>query len=68
MCKHTGWLEIMGCGMVHPQVLRNGGYDPEQVTGFAFGGGVERGAMLLYGIDDIRQFWSNDLRFLEQLR
>jgi phenylalanyl-tRNA synthetase alpha chain len=68
VCKHTGWLEIMGCGMVHPVVLRNGGYDPEEVTGFAFGGGVERGAMLLYGIDDIRQFWSNDLRFLEQMR
>ncbi|MFN2114890.1 MAG: phenylalanine--tRNA ligase subunit alpha [Anaerolineae bacterium] len=68
VCKHTGWLEIMGAGMVHPAVLANGGYDPERFTGFAFGGGVERGAMLRYGIDDIRMFWSNDLRFLEQLR
>jgi phenylalanyl-tRNA synthetase alpha chain len=66
MCKHTGWLEILGCGMVHPTVLRNGGYDPEQTFGFAFGMGPERIAMLKYGIDDIRLFWANDLRFLQQ--
>lgn len=66
ICKHTGWLEILGCGMVHPVVLRNGGYDPERYFGFAAGLGPERIAMLKYGIDDIRQFWANDLRFLEQ--
>ncbi len=66
VCKHTGWLEIAGCGMVHPVVLRNGGYDPEEFTGFAFGMGPERITMLLYGIDDIRYFWGNDIRFLEQ--
>jgi phenylalanyl-tRNA synthetase alpha chain len=66
VCKYTGWLEILGCGMVHPNVLRNGGYDPDTYFGFAFGLGPERIAMLKYGIDDIRQFWSNDLRFLEQ--
>jgi phenylalanyl-tRNA synthetase alpha chain len=66
VCKHTGWLEILGCGMVHPVVLRNGGYDPEKYFGFAAGLGPERIAMLKYGIDDIRQFWANDLRFLEQ--
>ncbi len=66
VCKHTGWLEILGCGMVHPNVLRNGGYDPEIYSGFAFGMGPERIAMLKYGIQDIRYFWSNDLRFLEQ--
>ena len=66
ICKHTGWLEILGCGMVHPVVLRNGGYDPEHTFGFAAGLGPERIAMLKYGIDDIRQFWANDLRFLEQ--
>ncbi len=66
LCKRSGWLEIMGAGMVHPTVLRNGGYDPEQFTGFAFGMGPERVAMLKYGIDDIRQFWGNDLRFLRQ--
>lgn len=65
-CSHTGWLEILGAGMVHPHVLRNGGYDPEQVSGFAFGMGVERIAMLLYGIDDLRLFFRNDLRFLRQ--
>jgi len=68
VCKHAGWLEIMGCGMVHPLVLANGGYDPAEFTGFAFGGGVERVAMLRYGIHDVRYFWGNDLRFLEQLR
>jgi phenylalanyl-tRNA synthetase alpha chain len=66
VCKYSGWLEILGCGMVHPNVLRNGGYDPAVYTGFAFGLGPERIAMLKYGIDDIRYFWGNDLRFLEQ--
>jgi phenylalanyl-tRNA synthetase alpha chain len=66
VCKYTGWLEILGCGMVHPTVLRNGGYDPEVFTGFAFGMGPERIAMLKHGIEDIRYFWANDLRFLEQ--
>ncbi len=66
VCKHTGWLEILGCGMVHPVVLRNGGYDPAKYTGFAFGMGPERIAMLKYRIDDIRYFFTSDLRFLEQ--
>ncbi len=66
VCKQSGWLEILGSGMVHPQVLRNVGYDPEEVTGWAFGLGVERVAMLKYGIDDIRLFFENDLRFLRQ--
>lgn len=66
VCKFTGWLEILGSGMVHPTVLRNGGYDPAEYSGFAFGMGVERIAMLKYGIEDIRYFWANDLRFLEQ--
>jgi phenylalanyl-tRNA synthetase alpha chain len=67
VCKQSGWLEILGCGMVHPNVLANGGYDPAEVSGFAFGMGPERIAMLLHGIDDVRQFWWNDLRLLEQL-
>jgi phenylalanyl-tRNA synthetase alpha chain len=66
LTKGTGWLEIMGAGMVHSVVLRNGGYDPQQVSGFAFGMGLQRIAMLQYAIDDIRQFWANDLRFLQQ--
>jgi phenylalanyl-tRNA synthetase alpha chain len=66
VCKQSGWLEILGSGMVHPQVLRNVGYDPEDVTGWAFGMGVERIAMLKYGVDDIRLFYENDLRFLRQ--
>jgi len=66
VCKQSGWLEILGSGMVHPQVLKNVGYDPEDVTGWAFGMGVERVAMLKYGIDDIRLFFENDLRFLRQ--
>jgi phenylalanyl-tRNA synthetase alpha chain len=66
VCKYTGWLEIMGSGMVHPVVLKNGGYDPDVYSGFAFGLGPERIAMLKYGIEDIRYFWGNDLRFLEQ--
>ena len=66
VCKHTGWLEILGSGMVHPRVLEMSGYDPARYSGFAFGMGVERIAMLKYGIDDIRQFYLNDLRFLRQ--
>ncbi|MCB9077443.1 MAG: phenylalanine--tRNA ligase subunit alpha [Anaerolineaceae bacterium] len=66
ICKYTGWLEILGCGMVHPNVLRNGGYDPSIYSGFAFGMGPERITMLRHGIEDIRYFWGNDLRFLEQ--
>jgi len=65
-CKQTGWIEILGCGMVHPNVLRTGGYDPAEVSGFAFGMGIERVAMLLYGVTDIRQFYLNDVRLLEQ--
>jgi len=66
VCKQSGWLEILGSGMVHPNVLRNVGYDPEEVTGWAFGMGIERIAMLKYGVDDIRLFFENDLRFLRQ--
>jgi len=66
VCKHTGWLEILGSGMVHPAVFEAVGYDPDKVTGFAFGMGMERVAMLKYGVDDIRLFYENDLRFLEQ--
>ncbi len=66
VCKGTGWLEILGSGMVHPNVLQMSGYDPQRVSGFAFGLGVERIAMLSYGIDDLRLFYDNDLRFLRQ--
>ena len=66
VCKHTGWLEILGCGMVHPNVLRNGGYDPTVFSGFAFGMGPQRITMLQHRINDIRYFFQNDLRFLEQ--
>jgi phenylalanyl-tRNA synthetase alpha chain len=66
LTKGTGWLEIMGAGMVHPVVLQNGGYDPARYSGFAFGMGPERITMLRHAIDDIRQFWANDLRFLRQ--
>jgi len=66
VCKQSGWLEILGCGMVHPVVLENGGYDPRRYTGYAFGMGPERQLMLRYKIDDIRYFWGNDVRFLEQ--
>jgi len=66
ICKRSGWLEILGCGMVHPVVLANGGYDPERYTGFAFGMGPERITILRHRIEDIRNFWANDLRFLEQ--
>jgi len=67
LCKGTGWLEILGCGMVHPVVFENVGYDPERYTGFAFGMGVDRVAMLKYGINDIRLLYENDVRFLGQL-
>ena len=65
-CKNTGWLEILGCGMIHPEVFKNVKYDPEKYTGFAFGMGVERIALLKYGIDDMRLFFENDIRFLRQ--
>ena len=66
VCKRSGWLEILGCGMVHPAVLSNGGYDPDIYTGFAFGMGPERITMMRHRIGDIRYFWANDMRFLEQ--
>lgn len=66
VCKKSGWLEILGCGMVHPTVLQNGGYDPRRYSGFAFGMGPERQIMLRHKINDIRYFWGNDVRFLEQ--
>ena len=66
MCKQEGWIEILGAGMVHPNVLRNCGIDPEVYSGFAFGMGVERLAMLKYEIDDIRLLVENDMRFLDQ--
>jgi phenylalanyl-tRNA synthetase alpha chain len=66
VCKKTGWVEILGCGMVHPNVLSNCGINPEQYTGFAFGMGVERPAMLKYGVNDLRLFSENDVRFLKQ--
>jgi phenylalanyl-tRNA synthetase alpha chain len=66
VCQATGWLEVLGAGMVHPAVFEAVGYDPDTYTGFAFGLGVERIAMLKYGIDDIRLFFDNDLRFLKQ--
>lgn len=66
LCKHTGWIELGGCGMVHPKVLENVGYDSERLTGFAFGLGLERLAMRKHGIDDLRLFYENDLRFLHQ--
>lgn len=66
VCKHTGWLEVLGCGMVDPNVLKAVGYDPEEVTGYAFGMGIERTALLKYGINDIRLFFENDIRFLKQ--
>lgn len=68
VCKYTGWVEILGCGMVDPQVLINCGIDPEEYSGFAFGMGVERQAMLLHQVNDIRLFFENDVRFLEQFR
>jgi phenylalanyl-tRNA synthetase alpha chain len=68
VCSRTGWLEVLGCGMVHPAVFRNVGIDPEAFTGYAFGMGVERLAMLRYGVNDLRLFFDNDLRFLRQFR
>lgn len=68
ICKGSGWIEIMGCGMVHPNVLKVGDVDTEKYTGFAFGMGVERIAMLKYGVDDIRLFYENDMRFIEQFK
>ena len=66
MCKRTGWIEILGSGMVHPAVFEAVGYDSEKYTGFAFGMGIERVALLKWGVEDIRLFYENDLRFLEQ--
>jgi phenylalanyl-tRNA synthetase alpha chain len=66
LCKGSGWIEVLGSGMVHPKVLTMGGYDAEELTGFAFGMGIERIAMLKYGIDDMRYLFDNDLRFLKQ--
>ena len=66
VCSHTGWLEVMGCGMVHPRVFESSNIDTEKYTGFAFGMGVERLAMLRYGVNDLRLFFENDLRFLQQ--
>jgi phenylalanyl-tRNA synthetase alpha chain len=68
VCKHTGWLEISGCGMVHPNVLTASGVDAERYTGYAFGAGIDRLAMLRYGVNDLRLFFENDLRFLRQFR
>ncbi len=66
VCSHTGWLEVLGCGMVHPEVFHHAGIDSEKYTGFAFGLGVERLAMLRYGVNDLRLFFENDLSFLRQ--
>ena len=66
VCKGSGWIELLGCGMVHPNVLRNGGIDPEKYSGFAFGFGVDRMVMLSYGLDDIRLLYESDMRFLNQ--
>ena len=66
VCKHSGWVEIMGCGMVDPAVLTNCGIDPEVYSGFAFGMGVERVAQLIYRVPDLRLYWENDVRFLDQ--
>ena len=68
VCKHTGWIEILGCGMVHPRVFEMAGIDSERYVGYAFGLGVERMAMLRYGVNDLRLFFENDLRFLQQFR
>ena len=66
MCKKTGWLEILGCGLVDPEVLKNVGYDPEIWSGYAWGMGIERMAILKYGIDDIRLFFNGNVKFLRQ--
>jgi phenylalanyl-tRNA synthetase alpha chain len=68
VCKHSGWVEIAGSGMVHPNVLKNSGVDPQEFTGFAFGMGIERITMLRYGINDLRLFSENDVRFLRQFK
>ena len=68
VCKGSGWIEILGCGMVHPNVLKVGGIDTEKYTGFALGMGVERVAMLKYGVEDIRLFYENDMRFINQFK
>ena len=68
VCKHSGWVEIMGCGMVDPAVLANCGIDPEVYSGFAFGMGLQRVVMLRYGIDDLRLMFDGDLRFLSQFK
>ncbi|WP_096202740.1 phenylalanine--tRNA ligase subunit alpha [Bacillus sp. FJAT-45350] len=68
VCKQSGWIEVLGAGMVHPRVLEMGGFDPKKYSGFAFGMGVERLAMLKYGVDDIRHFYTNDFRFLNQFK
>ena len=66
VCKGSGWIEMLGCGMVHPNVLRNCGIDPEEYSGFAFGFGIDRMVMLSYGLDDIRLLYESDMRFLNQ--
>jgi phenylalanyl-tRNA synthetase alpha chain len=66
ICKYSGWLEVLGSGMVHPHVFQSVGYDPEKYTGYAFGMGIERTALLRYNIDDIRILYENDVRFLRQ--
>jgi phenylalanyl-tRNA synthetase alpha chain len=68
VCGHTGWIEILGCGMVHPKVFEAVGIDSDQFTGYAFGLGVERMAMLRYGVNDLRLFFENDLKFLRQFQ
>jgi len=68
LCKQTGWIEVLGCGMVHPNVLASCGVDPDRYTGYAFGMGIDRLAMLRYGVNDLRLFFENDLRFLRQFR
>jgi phenylalanyl-tRNA synthetase alpha chain len=66
VCKNSGWLEVLGCGLVHPNVLKNVNIDPEKFTGYAFGAGIDRLTMLRYGVNDLRLFFENDLRFLRQ--
>ncbi|HEV8515630.1 MAG TPA: phenylalanine--tRNA ligase subunit alpha, partial [Cyclobacteriaceae bacterium] len=68
ICKHSGWVEIAGSGMVHPNVLRNCGIDPEEYTGFAFGMGIERVTQLLFQVNDLRLYSENDIRFLKQFK
>ena len=68
ICKNSGWLEVLGCGMVHPNVLKNCGIDPNEYSGFAFGMGIERTAMLRYGVTDIRMFFENDMKFLSRIK